>query len=105
MRAQALLASLLAIGVRVAAQPPESPPPPCDAAETQWVCGQQTPEDLVALPGGKWVLASVYQGSGGINLIEVGTRKSTTAFPATGAKLEPDKKIYPDCPGPPTGAF
>ena len=102
-----LLASLLvAVGARVAAQPPAPPQPPCDpAVETQWVCDQQTPEDLVALPGGQWVLASAYQGSGGITLIKVGDRKSTTAFPGPAAKVQPDKKTYPNCPGPPTGAF
>jgi hypothetical protein len=75
------------------------------SADKHWVCGQQTPEDLVALPGGGWVVASVYAGTGGINLIKVAERASTTVFPGPTVKVELDKTTYPDCPGPPAGAF
>ena len=78
-------------------------PPPCNPADAQWVCGQQTPEDIVALPGERWVLASAYAGTGGINLIDVGKRASTRVFPGSAVKLQPDRKTYPDCPGPPQG--
>ena len=88
-----------------AAQPPAPPQPPCDPADQHWVCGQQTPEDLVALPGGGWVVASVYAGTGGINLIKVAERTSTTVFPSANVTQQLDKTTYPDCPGPPAGAF
>jgi hypothetical protein len=107
LRASILLAALLAAAatLHVSAQPPAPPPPPCNPAETQWVCGQQTPEDLVALPGGKWVFASAYAGTGGINLIKVSDRSSATVFPSAAAKEQLDKKTYPDCPGPPSAPF
>jgi hypothetical protein len=79
----------------------QSEAPPCDPADPQWVCGQRTPEDLVALPGGKWVVASAYAGSGGINLIEVASRRSSTVFPGPAVKQQPDRKAYPECPGAP----
>jgi len=79
--------------------------PPCDPSDPHWVCGQQTPEDLVALPGEKWVLSSAYMGSGGINLIKVSDRASSIVFPGPTVKTDPDKKTYPDCPGPPAAPF
>jgi hypothetical protein len=93
-----------AAALRAAAQPPAPQQPPCNPADARWVCGQRTPEDLVALPGGRWVLSSAYMGTGGINLIKVGDRTSTTVFPSAAVKIELDKKRYPDCAGPPTAA-
>ena len=99
-------ALLAAVALRAAAQPPAQPPqPPCDPAEPHWVCGQQTPEDLVVLPGEKWVLSSSYMGTGGINLINVKSRVSSIVFPGPTVKIAPDKKTYPDCPGPPAAPF
>ena len=106
MRASILLASLLvaAASLRIGAQAP-APQPPCNPAEPQWVCGQQTPEDLVALPGGQWVFSSAYTGTGGINLIRVSDRSSVVAFPSAAVKQRLDEKTYPECPGPPAGPF
>jgi hypothetical protein len=107
LRALALSATLSAVWASSAAAqaPPAPPAPPCDPGDTHWVCGQQTPEDLVALPGGGWVVASVYAGTGGINLIKVAERTSTTVFPSANVTQQLDKTTYPDCPGPPAGAF
>ena len=106
MKSSTVLASLLVVAaaLRAAAQPPAPPQPPCNPSDAKWVCGQRTPEDLVALPGGKWVLSSAYMGAGGVNLIKVGDRSSAVVFPGPSAKVEPDKKTYPACPGPPTAA-
>jgi hypothetical protein len=85
------------------AQPqPPGPPPPCvDAADVQFVCGQQGPEDLVVVPGGAWVVTGIFGGSGGINLIRVSDRNSTKAYPGASATNQLDAKTYPSCPGPP----
>ena len=106
MKALALPASLLAAAgaLRVAAQTP-APQPPCDPADAQWVCGQQTPEDAVALPNGAWVFSSAYSGTGGINLINVSNRASVLAYPSASVKEQLDQKTYPDCPGPPAAPF
>ena len=75
-------------------QPPQppGPPPPCvDAGDIQFVCGQQGPEDLVGVPGGAWVVAGAFGGSGGVNLIRVSDRTSFTRIPppsAEDARLE-----------------
>jgi hypothetical protein len=84
----------------LAAQPPpQPPPPPCTPAENV-VCGQQAPEDLVAL-GSQWVAAGAYSGTGGVVLIRTSDRASHTAYPSPSATNRPDTRTYPDCPGPP----
>jgi hypothetical protein len=93
-----LLFSVASLKVN-AQPPPQPPPPPCTPAENV-VCGQQAPEDLVAL-GSQWVVAGAYSGSGGISLIRVADRTSHTAYPASSAVNRLDTKTYPDCPGPP----
>jgi hypothetical protein len=83
----------------VAQPPPQPPPPPCAPAENV-ICGQQAPEDLVAL-GAQWVVAGAYSGTGGVALIRVSDRASHTAYPSSSATDRHDAKTYPDCPGPP----
>jgi hypothetical protein len=99
---RALTVVLLAIASlsEAFAQPPPQPaPPPCVPADDV-VCGQQGPEDLVAL-GPDWVAASVIAGAGGIALISVSDRTSHTAYPSAGASDRLDRQTYPACPGPP----
>jgi hypothetical protein len=95
-----LLAVLLsAASSPLLAQPPPQPaPPPCTPGENV-VCGQQAPEDLVAL-GPNWVAAGAYSGNG-FALIRVSDRSSHTAYPSASASNRPDARAYPDCPGPP----
>jgi hypothetical protein len=74
------------------------------AGNVQYVCGQESPEDLVLIPGTDWILASAYGGSGGVRLINVRDKMSAQAYPAASAKERFDKKTYDTCPGPPTEA-
>ena len=76
--------------------PPQPPPPPCTPA-ADVVCGQQAPEDLVAL-GPQWVVASAYSGTGGVALIRVSDRMAITAYPSAAAQERPDKNNYPRMP-------
>lgn len=87
-------------GAPLSAQPPQQPlPPPCTPGE-QVVCGQQAPEDIVAL-GADWVVASAYSGNGGVAMIRVSDRTPFTVYPAANAKNRPDTQTYPDCTEPP----
>lgn len=81
------------------AQPERPAGPPCTPA-ADVVCGQQAPEDLMAL-GPNWVVASAESGTGGIRFIRVRDRMSYTAYPSDTAADRPDERAYPDCPGPP----
>lgn len=85
------------------AQPPAPPPAaPCEPSDARYACDQQSPEDLVALPGGQWVAATAYSGDGAVALIRTRDRASFKVFPAASAKQSLDPK-YEQCPGPPTG--
>jgi len=70
----------------------------------QFVCDQTAPEDLVLVPGGNWIVATSFGGSGGIRIINIKDKKSTLAYPKEGAKEQLDKKTYDTCPGPPDAA-
>ena len=105
MKILALLTLFIASAVAAAAQAPaQTPPPPCDPASTEYVCGQQAPEDLAVVPGSDWIFASVFGGSGGIRLINSKDRTTTTAYPSSSAKEKLDAKTYDSCPGVPDAA-
>jgi hypothetical protein len=102
--ARLLIAATAAIALpTIAAEPGPAPTPPCVASE-RFICGQQGPEDLVAM-GRDWAVASAYAGTGGVTVISTRDRRSLTVYPSATAKEQHDAKTYPDCPGPPRGAF
>jgi hypothetical protein len=85
--------------------PPQPPATPCaSVSDVALVCGQQGPEDLYALPGARWVVASAMAGAGGINAVRVSDHMSTRVYPSPDAKQQYDAKRYPGCPGPPAAA-
>src|SRR6187399_1927416 len=107
MRTRLVVAIVVLLGssLRLAAQAPPAPPmTDCAAAAAaglKLICNQQAPEDLVVVPGGQWVVASAYSGTGGVYLIRVSDRVSHRAFPAAFARKRLDEKRYAECPGPP----
>src|SRR5947208_3325992 len=87
----------LMLAWRSAAQtpPPATPPPPCDPTgdgKIRFVCGQDAPEDLALVPGGDWVIASVYSQKGGIRLINVRDLSTTVAYPTSTSEDRLDGK-------------
>jgi sugar lactone lactonase YvrE len=84
--------------------PPATPPPPCTPGGTQYICGQQAPEDLVLVPNSDWVVASVFGGNGGVRLVNTRDKSTTVAYPSSTAKDQFDRKTYDSCPGPPDAA-
>ena len=70
---KALIVSLVFVAsasLPLSAQPPPQPPPPPCTPAADVVCGQQAPEDLVAMES-EWVVAGAYSGTGGVALIRV----------------------------------
>ena len=99
-------AVLLAL-TEASAQAPAQPTPPADcspAAGVQDVCAQRSPEDLIVLPGGKWVIASAFSGAGGIFVIRTSDKTSTLAYPSPTASARFDANLYAGCPGAPDAA-
>ncbi len=108
MKVPAILAFTAGVALPLAAlaQAPQRGPAaaPCSPRDAQYVCGQTAPEDLVLVPGGDWVVASMYGGAGGIQIISTKDKSTTTAYPTATAKEQLDSKTYDTCPGPPSAA-
>jgi hypothetical protein len=67
--------------------------------KVKFVCGMLNPEDLVAVPGGDWVIASGMNG-GSISLINTHDYRTLQAFPSANAQQRLDSRTYASCPGP-----
>jgi hypothetical protein len=94
------LAALWLASMPLEAQPPPAvPQPPCTPGENV-VCGQQGPEDLVAV-GADWIAASAMAAPGGLRVVRTSDRMPFTVYPAPSARTRHDRQTYPDCPGPP----
>lgn len=102
---QFLYASLGALCLGGVVQAADTPVPeltraPCDANKANIICGDSAAEDLVALPGSRWILASAYAGAGGLRLIDADNRKTITLPFRVGIDDAHDRAAYPSCPGP-----
>jgi hypothetical protein len=63
-----------------------------------FVCGLDEPEDLIQIPGSKWLVASGMGENGGVFLVDSQAKTAHRFF--TGA-AKPDTATYPDCAAPP----
>ena len=60
--------------------------PSCEPiGDIRFVCGQDGPEDLVAVPGSPWLVASAFGPSGGLFAINTKVASSTRLFPTATA--------------------
>jgi hypothetical protein len=66
----------------------------------QFICGFAGPEDLVAVPGSDWVIASGDAAPGAITLVNVRDHATTPLYPSPNLKQRLDAKTYDACPGP-----
>ncbi|MEX0901642.1 MAG: hypothetical protein WDZ76_02760 [Pseudohongiellaceae bacterium] len=68
----------------------------------RFVCGVENPEDLIAIPGTPWVIASgrVSAVDGFIYAVDTRDHSSTVLFPGAGSATAHDTANYSDCPGP-----
>jgi hypothetical protein len=86
----------------VSAQAPTAPAlADCNASgPIKYVCGLSGPEDVVAVPQTKWLIASAMSGEGGLYLIDTTQATTSRIFPGAGAVDRFDRKEYGACPGP-----
>lgn len=80
--------------------PPAARPAACPARDPTIICGDSAAEDLRALPGTNWVVASAYAGAGGLRLIDSVTRRTVKLRFRAGVDDAHDRKAFPTCPGP-----
>ena len=69
----------------------------------QFVCGPKNAEDLVAVPGTKWLLASGMTDGAGLTLVDTRDGAYRVAYPGPNPRAAHDAK-YPDCTAPPAAA-
>ncbi|MGE0593912.1 MAG: hypothetical protein AB7G23_16175 [Vicinamibacterales bacterium] len=102
----AALSCLAAVGLAsCSSAPPEAPAaeeaaaPASDCAPAgnlSFVCGPQSPEDIVEVPGTRWLVASGMVAGSGLHLVDTAA-KTATALPLTSG---PADARYAACPGP-----
>ena len=77
-----------------------------------FICGPLGAEDLLQLADSKWMVASGMgtgglgpaNKDGGLYLIDTDAKTARPFYPGSAPMAQPDKALYPDCPGPPDAA-
>jgi len=72
---------------------------PADS-ELDYVCSPQKPEDVLAIPGTRWLIASGFADGAGLKLVDVRARTFTTWFTQDAAQIAFDRRAFARCPGP-----
>src|SRR5690348_13377730 len=65
------------------------------------ICGNQNPEDLVPVPGTRWLIASGMTEGAGLKLVDTDAKTARVFYTGQPAQQRPDKSLYPNCPAPP----
>jgi hypothetical protein len=97
-----LLTATTNLSLLLAQTKPPEPTAPC-APVNGWnlVCGAQNPEDLVRIPGTRWIIASGMKEGAGIKLVDTDAKTLRPFYTGQPAQQRPDKKQFPNCPAPP----
>lgn len=90
-----LVAALLSAAL-TAASPGDCPPDP----QLRYVCGPVKPEDVLALPGTRWLVASGFAPGAGLKLVDPAARSYRPWFTGAAEQVAPDRAAYSNCPGP-----
>jgi hypothetical protein len=69
----------------------------------EFVCGLKNPEDLVAVPGTKWIIASEMAAGVGITFIDSSNGAHSQAYPGDSPAVKHDT-LYTECQTPPDAA-
>lgn len=79
----------------------ETPAPPGCAPDSEfdYVCGPEKPEDLVAIPGTPWLVASGFAPGAGLKLVDTRTRSYRRWFGGAAGQVAWDRRRYAACPG------
>jgi hypothetical protein len=73
------------------------------AAVNGWnlLCGNENPEDLVPIPGTRWLIASGMKEGAGLKLVDTNAKTARLFYMGQAAQQSPDKTLFPNCPAPP----
>jgi len=97
--ALAVAVSLLSLCPLQAQAPAVSQPACAPAAGLTFICGLQNPEDVVLVPGTKWVLASGMAPGAGLNVVDTQARTARKLYGPGTSNIRADAR-FANCPGP-----
>ena len=87
-------------------QPPQATTSCAPTNGLNFVCGAANPEDLVPLPGKRWLIASGMKSGAGLKLVDTDARTARLFYTGGPAQQRPDRTLFPNCPAPPdAGTF
>jgi hypothetical protein len=89
-----------AIALLAAATPVAATAPCLPDSELEYVCGLEKPEDVLALPGTGWLIASGFAPGAEIKLVDTQTREFRRWFTGAAEQANWDRRRFPHCPGP-----
>jgi hypothetical protein len=101
----ALLCAALISSHPLGAQAPrqERPAQPTNcapAAGLTFICGLKNPEDLVPIPGTRWLVASGMAPGAGLTLVDTQAKTVRKLYAADKATARADRARFANCPGP-----
>jgi hypothetical protein len=77
----------------------------CESSDgVDFICGIKNAEDLVSVPGTRWIIASGMANGSGLSLIDTRTAKWTGLYPGTRPQVQHDAASFPTCSTPPAAA-
>src|SRR5512134_2629219 len=103
-RVRMIAAAMVAAAAVMASAGAQAPAASCEpSGPVKFVCGFNGPEDLVQVPGTRWLVASSFGGDG-LAWVDTRTSRVGTLFPSAAAVTRLDAATYDACPGPPVTA-
>ncbi len=82
-------------------QPPQATTACAPTNGLNFVCGAPNPEDLVPIPGTRWLIASGMKEGAGLKLVDTDAKTARLFYTGRPAQLRPDTSLFPNCPVPP----
>jgi hypothetical protein len=70
------------------------------AAGLSFICGLQNPEDVVVVPGTRWLLASGMAPGAGLTLVDTQAKATRKLYAPGTAAARADRTRFANCPGP-----
>jgi hypothetical protein len=97
-----LAAAITPVSPRSAqARPPQATASCAPTNGLNFVCGAQNPEDLVPIPGTRWLIASGLKDGAGLKLVDTDAKTVRLFYTGRPAQQRPDTTLFPNCPAPP----
>src|SRR5688572_24873835 len=97
-----LLLALAVSGSLVSSRPLQAQPPSAcaPAAGLTFICGLQNPEDVVPVPGTRWLLTSGMAPGAGLTAVDTQAKSVRKLYAPGTADARADRTRFANCPGP-----